>query len=127
MLIHRIRYFPRSSWRGLNVSDGLQGRNTNSNIPLSYRNVRNNVTVAAHTGYPSNHWHLRPLSFRKQVKHLELLTSTSGLKCLSTYSDAYHKSLTKPDEFWGEAADHLEWFKRWNQVLDNDDQPFTKW
>jgi len=42
--------------------------------------------------------------------------------------DAVHRrSITKPEEFWGEAAEDIAWFKRWDRVLDDTDSPFTKW
>lgn len=53
--------------------------------------------------------------------------STSTARHISTYDDVYNKSLNSPEEFWGEAADQLEWFKRWDKVLDDTLQPMTKW
>ncbi|MBL8046713.1 MAG: hypothetical protein JNL09_09240, partial [Anaerolineales bacterium] len=29
--------------------------------------------------------------------------------------------------FWGQRAEELEWFKRWDKVLDDSNQPFYKW
>ena len=29
--------------------------------------------------------------------------------------------------YWEEAADELDWFKKWDQVLDDKDAPFYKW
>ncbi len=37
------------------------------------------------------------------------------------------RSLTKPDEFWGEAAAALHWDRPWDQVLDASKAPFYKW
>mmetsp|Transcript_11161 Transcript_11161/g.20746 ORF Transcript_11161/g.20746 Transcript_11161/m.20746 type:complete len:568 (+) Transcript_11161:655-2358(+) len=31
------------------------------------------------------------------------------------------------EEFWGQAANELEWFKPFEQTLDNSNAPFTKW
>jgi propionyl-CoA synthetase len=43
------------------------------------------------------------------------------------YEAVYRRSIDKPEEFWGEAAEDLVWFKRWDKVLDNSESPFTKW
>ncbi|KAB1442700.1 acetate--CoA ligase [Pseudodesulfovibrio senegalensis] len=32
-----------------------------------------------------------------------------------------------PLGYWEEAADELDWFKKWDQVLDDSDAPFYKW
>lgn len=29
--------------------------------------------------------------------------------------------------FWGERADELEWYRKWDKVLDDSDKPFYKW
>ncbi|XP_011068419.1 PREDICTED: acyl-CoA synthetase short-chain family member 3, mitochondrial [Acromyrmex echinatior] len=44
-----------------------------------------------------------------------------------TYEEAYRKSLESPEEFWGEIAGCLDWSKPWHKVLDNSNEPFTKW
>jgi acetyl-CoA synthetase len=43
------------------------------------------------------------------------------------YEDLYKYSLEDPAGFWGERAEELEWFKKWDKVLDNSDAPFYKW
>ncbi|KAK9890129.1 hypothetical protein WA026_008938 [Henosepilachna vigintioctopunctata] len=43
------------------------------------------------------------------------------------YHKIYKKSLSNPEEFWGEIAKCVEWSKPWDRVLDNRTQPFTKW
>jgi len=43
------------------------------------------------------------------------------------YDAVYRRSIDKPEEFWGEAAEDIVWFKRWDQVLDDSQSPFTKW
>jgi acetyl-CoA synthetase len=32
-----------------------------------------------------------------------------------------------PQWYWEEAADELEWFRKWDRVLDEDDAPFYRW
>lgn len=46
---------------------------------------------------------------------------------MNTYEEDFHKSLEDPDSFWGQAAEDITWFKKWDRVLDNDNPPFTKW
>lgn len=43
------------------------------------------------------------------------------------YEDIYKKSLAQPEEFWAEIGKEVTWTKPWKKVLDNSEQPFTKW
>lgn len=43
------------------------------------------------------------------------------------YEAVFRRSITNPEEFWGEAAEDLTWMKRWNKVIDDSKSPFTKW
>ncbi len=45
----------------------------------------------------------------------------------SRYAEAYRRSLADPEGFWGEAAQGIEWEKRWDRVLDADNPPFYRW
>ena len=47
---------------------------------------------------------------------------------MEDYKKLYRKSIDKPDEFWGEMADQLEWFKKWEKVCEWDfNKPELKW
>jgi propionyl-CoA synthetase len=46
---------------------------------------------------------------------------------MGRYADVYRRSMEDPEGFWAEAAEDVVWQKRWDRVLDNDNQPFTKW
>ncbi len=46
---------------------------------------------------------------------------------MSSYQDAYRKSLDNPQAFWMEAADAIHWERRWDQVLDDSNPPFYHW
>jgi acetyl-CoA synthetase len=47
---------------------------------------------------------------------------------MEDYRKLYQKSLDKPEEFWGEMADQLEWFKKWEKVCEWDfNKPELKW
>jgi propionyl-CoA synthetase len=37
------------------------------------------------------------------------------------------RSLADPAGFWAEAAEGVEWFRRWDRVLDDERRPFTRW
>ena len=37
---------------------------------------------------------------------------------MSRYDDVYRRSLADPDGFWAEAAEALDWSRRWDRVLD---------
>ncbi|KAL1131229.1 hypothetical protein AAG570_010847, partial [Ranatra chinensis] len=45
----------------------------------------------------------------------------------SKYYQWFRKSIDEPDAFWAEVADSVTWYKRWTKVMDNTDEPFTKW
>jgi len=45
---------------------------------------------------------------------------------IKRYMDIYKKSLDDIEEFWGQEARKLEWFRTWDKVLDWD-PPFAKW
>jgi acetyl-CoA synthetase len=47
---------------------------------------------------------------------------------MEDYKKLYRKSIDKPDEFWKEMADQLEWFKKWEKVCEWDfNKPEIKW
>jgi len=47
---------------------------------------------------------------------------------MEDYRKMYQRSLDKPEEFWGEMADQLEWFKKWDKVCEWDfNKPELKW
>ncbi|KAB0800983.1 hypothetical protein PPYR_05337 [Photinus pyralis] len=43
------------------------------------------------------------------------------------YNEIYKKSMEHPEEFWAQVGQQLTWSKPWKKVLDNSNQPFTKW
>ncbi len=45
----------------------------------------------------------------------------------SRYAEAYRRSLADPEGFWGEAAQAIDWEKRWDRVLDAGKPPFYRW
>ena len=43
------------------------------------------------------------------------------------YDEAFQKSLTDPEGFWGKAAEDCHWYKKWDKVLDDSRKPFYRW
>ena len=39
---------------------------------------------------------------------------------MKQYKDIYQKSIDDPDTFWGEAAEQLDWIKKWDTVSQAD-------
>ncbi|MBW8723650.1 MAG: propionyl-CoA synthetase [Inquilinus limosus] len=46
---------------------------------------------------------------------------------MGAYAEAYRRALDDPEGFWGEAADAIDWDRRWDRVLDDSNAPFTRW
>jgi acetyl-CoA synthetase len=50
------------------------------------------------------------------------------IKSFQEYRDAWDKSVNDPEFFWGEIAEHFEWRKKWDKVLEwNFKEPSIKW
>jgi acetyl-CoA synthetase len=43
------------------------------------------------------------------------------------YEALYRRSLEDPQGFWAERAEELEWYQKWDKVLDDSNPPFYKW
>jgi propionyl-CoA synthetase len=43
------------------------------------------------------------------------------------YGETYRRSLERPEEFWAEAAEAIDWERRWDRVLDASRPPFYRW
>ncbi len=43
------------------------------------------------------------------------------------YETWYQQSIEDPDAFWAERAEELEWFQKWDKILDDSNAPFFKW
>jgi len=46
---------------------------------------------------------------------------------MSLQDEVRERSLRDPDGFWGEAAQALDWDRRWDKVLDGSRAPFYRW
>ena len=45
----------------------------------------------------------------------------------SRYDETYARSLEDPEAFWAEAAEGIDWEKRWDRVFDHSRLPFSRW
>ncbi|PSF36230.1 acetate--CoA ligase [Aphanothece hegewaldii CCALA 016] len=55
-------------------------------------------------------------------------SSYAHIKSLDEYEQLYEKAKADPVAFWAELAEQeLEWFQKWDTVLDWNDPPFAKW
>ena len=46
---------------------------------------------------------------------------------IKDYRDMYRQSVEDREGFWAEQAEHLEWYRKWDKVLDDSQAPFYKW
>ncbi len=46
---------------------------------------------------------------------------------IKDYAAIYKRSIEDPEGFWGERAEELGWYKKWDKVLDDSNAPFFKW
>ncbi len=44
-----------------------------------------------------------------------------------SYENTYAQSLNEPDTFWANVAEDVHWYKKWDAVLDDSQQPFYRW
>ena len=45
----------------------------------------------------------------------------------NAFDDACARSLADPEGFWGEVAEDVHWYKKWDKVLDASNPPFYRW
>ncbi len=46
---------------------------------------------------------------------------------MGAYEEIFKKSIQNPEEFWAEAAEGIDWYKKWDTVLDRSNPPFYRW
>ncbi len=56
------------------------------------------------------------------------MSTSYQIRSLAAYHEAYTKSINDPAAFWSEVAEHFQWKKKWDQVLEwNFTEPAIKW
>ena len=43
------------------------------------------------------------------------------------FRELFDRSLRDPEGFWGEAAEAVHWYRKWDRVLDDSEAPFYRW
>jgi propionyl-CoA synthetase len=46
---------------------------------------------------------------------------------MGKYEEVFQRSIQDPDGFWGEAAEDISWYRKWDKVLDDSNKPFYRW
>jgi acetyl-CoA synthetase len=46
---------------------------------------------------------------------------------IKNYEEVYSRAMRDLEAFWAERAEELEWFRKWDRVLDDSNKPFYKW
>jgi len=46
---------------------------------------------------------------------------------MATTKETRQRSLEDPERFWGEVAEDIDWYERWDAVLDRSNAPFYRW
>ncbi len=46
---------------------------------------------------------------------------------MAQFNSLFQQSIDKPEEFWAEAAEGIDWIKKWDTVLDSSRPPFYRW
>ena len=65
--------------------------------------------------------HITSMMEEKRVfKPSKELSQQAYIKSMAQYKKIYQKSIEDPAAFWGEMAEQLDWFKKWDKVLAED-------
>src|SRR6266498_5187077 len=43
------------------------------------------------------------------------------------YERAYRDAIQSPEQFWARAGESIQWYRRWDTVLDRSNPPFYRW
>ena len=46
---------------------------------------------------------------------------------MTAYDEIYARSIADPDGFWGDAAEDVFWYRKWDKVLDSSREPLYTW
>ena len=46
---------------------------------------------------------------------------------MGKYKEIFERSIKDPTGFWGEAAGLIDWYRKWDKVLDDSRKPFYRW
>lgn len=77
-----------------------------------------------------NMWKDGKESFTKQIyrpPHITQVDEDERRVLGIEYLEVFRKSIEEPEKLWREVGSTLHWDTPWTKVLDNTDEPFTKW
>jgi acetyl-CoA synthetase len=57
----------------------------------------------------------------------EAFVKKAAISSLAQYESMYKESIQNPEKFWGDVAENLHWFKKWDRVRNWENKPFAKW
>ncbi len=57
------------------------------------------------------------LEEKRLFKPPKQLSQDAYIKSLDEYKEIYQRSISDPEGFWGELAEQLDWYKKWDKVL----------
>lgn len=57
----------------------------------------------------------------------EDFSKSAHIGTMEAYRELYQRSLEDPEGFWSEVAEELQWFRKWDRVLDDTKAPFYRW
>src|SRR5467141_1826072 len=64
----------------------------------------------------------------KRTRRAENRPDVTGRSTMPTgYAETYRRSIEHPEEFWAEAAEAIDWERRWDRVLDASRPPYYRW
>ena len=46
---------------------------------------------------------------------------------MGKFDTLFQQSIEQPEEFWANAAEGIDWIKKWDKVLDASNPPFYRW
>ena len=56
----------------------------------------------------------------RKFKPPQELSKQAYIKSMAQYKKLYQRSMDDPEGFWGELAEQLDWFKKWDKVREYD-------
>jgi acetyl-CoA synthetase len=57
---------------------------------------------------------------KRVFKPSKKISQSAYIKSLEEYREIYQRSIDDPEAFWGELAEQLDWYKKWDKVLVED-------
>jgi len=61
-----------------------------------------------------------PVEEAKTITSMMEIRQNAYIKSLDEYQEIYRRSIDDPEGFWGEMAEQLDWYKKWDKVLVED-------